>query len=235
MPDVHEFTSHGKTIRVEPQPGKIGKCWKLGRWYEADLLERIRTVTLQEGLAEGTAVDGGANFGNHTLFFSLVLGFRQVHAFEPIQWRVLRRQLALNPELLVWCEEDPDFWAEDHQDANVFLLPWALGAYAHRADTTGKGRLVPVGEGPYEVRTLDEEVIIPDVRLLKLDVEWFEPHALVGARDTIAQGRPVIFSECQPGEYEKQKAILQTLGYKSVGNTRSKGSSTPVVEWRFSS
>lgn len=215
-----------RTAKLEGRPGKISKCWREGRWYEHELLRHIQGVVQDLRLRGGIAVDGGANFGNHTLFFALACAFEEVYAFEPLQYDQLGRNLRLN----------------GLGAPRVHLSTRALGCERGFATHKAKGTLRRVhnqGEGisgPPDVRVERLDDILEDrrreVTLLKLDVEDMEPAALLGARDIIASDRPVIFAECHDGQYRKQQAILAPFGYRSVGNTTSMRSSAPVVEWR---
>ena len=47
------------------------------QFYENDLLDLVSRIPIESG----SIVDAGANIGNHTVFFSKVMG-RKTHAFE---------------------------------------------------------------------------------------------------------------------------------------------------------
>jgi FkbM family methyltransferase len=207
--DVYELTSHGATYKLWTWPGKIRNCMKAGRPYEAPLLEHIYAEQF-----DGTAVDGGANLGNHTMWFAAVCGL-QVFAFEPLWHEHLVRNVVMNPGLV------------------VTIIPVALGASETVAYHVSRGRLHPEPNNspPLEVRTLDSYELT-DVTLIKLDVEGMEPDALKGSRETIAENKPVIFSEeWGDGERKAAAAVLRPLGYRRTRDFYGKNQATRVARW----
>lgn len=205
---VLEMEAHGKLCKLEERPGKIGKCWRAGRFYEQPLLDHI----YRQGF-EGVAVDAGANFGNHTIWLAVVCGLR-VAAFEPLQQDILTRNVALN-----------------NLQRQVQVEPVALGASNGVAETVGKGRL-ETGRGGLAVRTLDS-FGLTDVSVMKVDIEGMEADCLQGGERTIRRDLPVIYAEAWDGEYEGDIAkVLEPWGYRLVRTHNAKESVSPVGEWR---
>ena len=160
------------------------------------------------------ALDLGANIGNHSLFFSDF--FKQVHAFEPNPRTF--KVLALNAELVgnVACHQ---VGLSDRAGAAHFRVnPANIGA----------SRVVSSPEpGTLEVRlaTLDSVVSdLPDIRLIKVDVEGHDHAALVGAKETIIGHRPIILFEqlledAAMGE-SATVALLKSYGYRQFAVMR---------------
>lgn len=201
--------AHRRSFTLEAQPGKITRIIRrTGRPYEHPLLEHI----YKQGF-EGVAVDAGANFGNHTMWFAVICGLG-VEAFEPIQHHVLTRNVALND-----------------LGSRVNVHPVALGEYQGTAQHTDKGVLIPAG-GKLPVITLDS-LNLDDVSLFKIDVEGWEHRVLAGATETIERCQPVIYAETW-GDFEHDQiaAVLKPLGYQAGPTLNADHSLTPVVEWR---
>lgn len=202
------LSAHGRRYCMEAQPGKITRCVRAGRPYEAPLLEHIFTQEF-----EGVAVDAGANFGNHTLWMAVMCGLH-VEAFEPIQHQVLARNVAHNG-----LDED-----------RVRIHPVALGAAAGTATHVAKGTLDPQADGTIPVATLDS-FDLHDVAVIKADVEDMEPAVLAGGEQTIRRDRPVIFAEAHPGQHDKIAAVLKPWGYTMTAALNAPESTTPVERW----
>jgi FkbM family methyltransferase len=203
-----EISAYGRSYRINDPGGIIGKALQTGEPYEAKVLNRIYREKLS-----GTAIDVGASVGNHTLWFAAVCGLNVI-AVEPLDHLRLRENVALNPEL------DIEVW------------PVGLGERPHVTEVTGPPAHV-VGEsfptdGRVHVARLDD-FKIPDVCLLKIDVEGQEPEVLKGAEQTIRECRPLIFAEAQDRQAATSNGrILRRWGYQHV---RDYGA-TPLQEWR---
>jgi FkbM family methyltransferase len=135
------------------------------------------------------ALDIGANFGSHTIPLAQMVGpGGAVYAFEPqrILFQILCGNVALN-EL-----------------GNVRALPVALGRSAGRTkvpalDYRGANNFGGIALGGAEgedvaVVALDQ-VELPKVRLIKIDVEGMELDVLAGAKQTLARCRPILYVE----------------------------------------
>lgn len=199
----------GKRLTIEAPPaGVIARAWAAGRWYEHPLLDYIRTLRLK-----GTAVDAGANIGNHTLWLALACGLR-VEAFEPLHGDLLTRNVTRNRAAPL-----------------VRIHRVALGASETAATHLGKGAL-HTGDGVIPVRTLDS-FALPQVSLIKADVEFMEPDVFRGAEQTIRRDRPILFAEVHPGREELLAAVLRPFGYAKHRRFQSRFTWTPMEEWRW--
>lgn len=158
--------------------------------------------------ARRTALDVGANIGNHALFFAKI--FDQVHAFEPNPAMVarLKRNVARND---VGNLEIHAFGLSD-RDGDMPFTPNTTG-------NAGMGRFGDEGgaaDMSLSVRKGDDvaaEQAIAEVDFIKLDVEGHELPALQGLAGTIARDRPVIAFEYHAfdfpaGHFEAYRRLL---------------------------
>jgi hypothetical protein len=135
----------------------IGNCLINVCWYEEKNLRVIRE--LQVG---GNYVDVGAHIGTHALYFSFFCPSVKVYAFEPKG--EYYAQLVKNVQLNQAYEK-------------CKTIQCAL--------VEAQGVQLPVDEGEvWKTATLDS-FHLPDVRLLKIDVESSELRVLQGARETL--------------------------------------------------
>jgi len=133
----------------------------------------------------GTAVDVGGHIGLWS--YNLAHRFGVVHAFEPVAAH--RECFARNVDL-----------------PNVSLHPFALGqieaAVAMHTAPTSSGDSWVKGDGDIPMRRLDD-LHIPDVDFIKIDVEGYELYALRGAEETLKRCHPVICVEQKPGKAQQ--------------------------------
>jgi FkbM family methyltransferase len=177
-------------------------------FFEMGLLERFR----QHVPRGATIIDAGANIGNHSVYFARVCGARQIYAFEPMRetFKILSRNAEINAMDRIQCHN------------------FALGARLGRADlrqysaaNIGATRLESDEEGFYEVRPLDS-LQFTELNLIKMDVEGAQISVLVGARETLARHKPLIWIELLPQEAEESHERLLSLGYdrmETLSNT----------------
>lgn len=160
------------------------------------------------------ALDIGANFGAHTIPLAQFVGpGGAVWAFEPqrILFQILCGNVALN------------------EIGNVRALPVALGREAGRTkvpalDYRGANNFggIPLGaaEGEDVAVVALDQVELPKVRFIKLDVEGMELDVLAGARQTLARHRPILYVENDRAE--KAEALVAQLledGYRMWWHT----------------
>lgn len=154
-------------------------------FYELDVLEEISRL----GVGDGLFVDAGANIGNHSLFFSIILD-REVAAFEPAEeaFSQLIRNIRLNrAEGLVSCHR------------------MALGAESGRgymkivAGNLGASSFSHDADGGVELETLDSVLYErkQPIALIKIDVEGLEVDVLQGAVKILGRDMPLLIVEGQ--------------------------------------
>jgi FkbM family methyltransferase len=155
------------------------------------LFEKRFLFLIEQMFSDGrTALDIGANIGNHSLFFSRVFG--AVHAFEPnpLTLERLNRNIARNDADNVVVH-----------GIGLSEAPTQLHFLAHAGGNAGHSRFV---DGPEDgsqelpVERGDDVVAqskIIDVDFIKVDVEGHELAALRGLSRTIERDQPVVAFE----------------------------------------
>ncbi|MGV1756327.1 class I SAM-dependent methyltransferase [Rhizobium sp. A22-96] len=173
-------------------------------FYERAMLEDVGSSLPEDALA----VDVGAYIGNHTLFFSSVLGVRTI-AFEP------------NPLAFVALQTNVEL---NGINGLVELHPLALGAGPTTGEignvdaaNLGDAQFQPTGEGSIQMVRLDDVIGERRVHLIKIDVSGAEADVLRGAHETIARSRPKLLVSARSREVLTEvEAILRPLGYRKI-------------------
>lgn len=196
----------------------IGHVINVDGRYEDDYLETVFgwLVSIDDRMKQKTALDIGANIGNHSLFFSKY--FRIIHAFEPNPrtFELLRFNTAgsanvvAHPRGLSDSDEIGVLRENPTNMGGTFIELAAQGAAASGAE-------VSLGTLDKFVETHDLE----DISLIKIDTEGFEARILRGARGVIAANRPTIIFELSPGDFDTHGTsevvkILEEQGYNFV-------------------
>lgn len=205
--DVVTIERHGRTYSIHNPGGLIGRPLAAGRPYEARLLDEIHGLGLT-----GTAIDVGAHVGNHTLFLAEVCGLRVIAVEpDPRSFRMLLANLDLNPTVRV----------------DAYRLAAGAGP--------GTGRLArgmtvdPDPDGDVPIRALDELVELPDLALVKVDVEGYEPAVLAGLGRHLTRSGPIVYAETHTRTADRATgAVLEPFGYHRTGEV-SMGSK--MVRW----
>ena len=158
--------------------------------------------------AGDTVYDIGAHVGFYTLLASILTGpAGRVYAFEPLprNVRYLRKHLALNRVANVTVFEaavtDTDGFT-DFQESDSHL----------------EGRVTPGGNLRLKTVSLDRLVTAATIappHFLKVDAEGAEFAVLTGAREILAQFRPVIFLATHGASLRRDCGnLLTSLGYR---------------------
>jgi len=157
----------------------------------------------------GTAIDGGAHVGSWTMRLSEV--FDTVLAFEPVK-------------------ENYDCLIENTKNLkNVHRYNKALGDTERRmaitpAENSGAGYLQEGNE--FDLISIDS-LGLDELDFLKLDIEGYEPHAIIGALETIQKFKPVVLVEQKKLTarygiaHDLGGSILESLGYKLLKKVRN--------------
>lgn len=196
----------------------IGHRINLDGVYEGEYLGLLFDwlAPAQKGLlANGCAVDIGANVGNHTIFFAPF--FRRVFSFEPNPKTF--RLLQLNADLVdnVTC-----FNAGISDSDREGLLDL-------RYHNTGVSRISETSTADtvsIELKRLDSFVgDVEDIRLVKIDVEGHEAQVLRGSEATLRKHRPLVIFEQHKKDFANGTSesidILKSYGYQTFAVVES--------------
>ena len=200
---VH-LKAHGKSVSFcidEPSDYIQGVISKTQGFYEQDLLEAV----FHRVLPSMRFVDVGANIGNHTLFFSGILGMEGV-SIEPFLPNFQRLQKNIELNML----------GDKVQALNICLGSDSGHATLTKFDelNTGTAAFSPNSEGTVAVQPLDALELGP-FHLLKIDVEGMEKEVLRGCAKSLREYKPIVFCEAQTVEdFYSVKSIMDAFGYR---------------------
>lgn len=190
----------------------IGAHISLFGRYELDLLNLVFAWLEDAGLNldKETAVDVGANIGNHSLYFAE--RFQNVVSVEPNPdlYPLLRINAALRNNILVHavgCSGEPGTGWLAVQRANL----GGGGLSSDAVDTSDYTVQVPL-------HRLDDLIGDQQVRLLKIDVEGHEIEVLRGGHKLLARNKPVVMYESKSSKREDRievHRLLQSFGYQN--------------------
>jgi FkbM family methyltransferase len=156
------------------------------------------------------AVDAGANKGVYTHVISRLA--RRTHAFEPNPkiFRILKRNVG--GSVTTW----PVALA-DTSGHGILRLPLGSKGHSNQGGSLNEAT-VQGGFTPIEIETIRlDDLGLPDIGFMKIDVEGFEAAVLRGAQATIARDRPTLLIEMEekhtkrPIEEDLSKVLA--LGY----------------------
>ena len=174
------------------------------------------TIVFDQILEPGNVVvEAGANIGSHTLFLSRKVGPEGcVLAFEPqrLVFQTLCGNVAINSLTNVYCW-NMAVGAETGEIVVPVLDPY-------REENFGGLELQKEGEGERVPLVTIDSFQLPKCNMIKIDVEGMEEEVLLGAKDTIARLKPVLYLECDRVEKEQSLlSLIQSLGYRMFWHT----------------
>ena len=154
-------------------------------------------------------VDVGANIGRWAKYFQKE--YHQIFCFEPAHYNI--ECLKKNTE----------------HDTNIYVRTYGLGESKHKAslsvavkDHLGSTMAKPDPKGEIDIQRLDDQNL-PDLDLLKIDVEGFETEVLRGGENIIKEKKPLIAIERHAFNYnllgktkKESHLYLQSLGYEMM-------------------
>lgn len=195
------FQGRRASFLIENPEDHIEACWLTKKFYEEDLLRFVFHYTMP-GMR---LLDVGAHYGNHSIFFSKVIGQRAI-AIEASAdaFRRLSANVAHNK-------------CQDLVEVRHFAASNHRGKAFNRNDdpkNSGKNRIYYDDAGDTLTSTLDAEISGP-IDILKIDVEGRELDVLVGADSLVCRYRPLILAECQnDSDFNKIRHFLKRRGYR---------------------
>ncbi len=180
-------------------------------FYEDGLLRRLRQMALFD--ESGTYFDVGANIGNHTVYFSKIMGSKHVTAFEPqnVAHKILKRNVNIND-----LERDVTVVKSliGSQDGS--------GALEHHFGTRNLGATSfrEADDGGVSMTSLDAYCAnngVNDLEFVKIDVEGMQVPVFEGCKTILGDLKPTIWVELRDfkGEFEETEKILAQYGYVS--------------------
>jgi FkbM family methyltransferase len=205
-----------------------------GKW-EHEELEVLREWLIDQRLTGGALIDIGANIGNHSVFLSPL--FENVVAVEasPRIFKLL--QINAESRSNIKCH---NVAASDRP-----------GTLQFATDTANLGHSrVAIGEDPdagsrkldsVTCLTMDELLgDVPNIRVVKIDVEGHELQALTGMQRTLRNHKPLVVFEQHPGDFNDGTSpvveLLKSYGYKrlfSIDRVPFNRRSGPLGRWAF--
>jgi len=174
-----------------------------GAFYEQGELDEIGPYFR----CGGVFVDIGANTGQHSIYFALLLGASKTICFEPIQetCRLLRENMRLNSlEKIADLSNLGIGLSDTIGRANFTLHITNLGAASLREDAGGP---IPTTTGDMLLRDRH-------VDFIKIDTEGYEIRVLKGLRHTVAANRPPIYVEVDDDNLEDFMQLVAEFDYK---------------------
>jgi FkbM family methyltransferase len=213
---------NGKTANlvIRDENEHIQRCWKGLKFYESHkggILSYM--MNNLDKYSNKKCLDIGACIGNHTIYFSKILGC-EVTSFEPSQESY--------DHLLENCKLN---------DISPILHNIALGEEKKTAGLRNNSKKhfnigmnqVVEGEG-IQVEKLDS-MVEGQFDFIKIDVEHYNIPLLKGAKETLtSQVKCDVFIECETDSILKETDnIMKSYGY--VRNLKIKLNHTPTYLW----
>jgi len=175
---------------------------KNNSFYEEKYLEYLKDNILNKG---SNVVEIGAYLGNHTIYFSKIIGCKNIYCFEPTiySFSILLDNLIINGISNIKCFQTAI--ASKNGKMKVFKSnPDNPGANQYQYDKTG-----------VECSTLDS-IISTSVDFIKIDVENSEMEVLIGCEITIKKSRPIIMIEVGKENILNMKRWINENNYKRI-------------------
>lgn len=178
-------------------------------FYESKQLAQLETFGLIG--PKSVICDIGANIGNHAVYFTHVLGAAKVLAFEPMDhtYATLCSNILLNHIEDRVLAYNCLIGAETGFAEMVRFNPRNLGATAFAAKATGSVSLFALDE----VLEADD---LPNLDLIKVDVEGMQLDVLMGAEGILGKRKPALWVEVSARE-DSMDAVgiyLEQFGYQ---------------------
>lgn len=165
-------------------------------YFESEILYYLADKHPQQDVI----LDVGANIGNHTVYFAQYLEYSKIYCFEPVldNYNILLKNVEKLPNI------ETRMVAVGDKEGQVFID-------INRTNMGASEITKTENEYPIKQICLDGQDF-EDVTFIKIDVEWYEPRVLMGAKHLIKKYKPIILIEDATGE--GTRGILEHLGYE---------------------
>ena len=214
-----EFLKKFPTPMVVVSHEYIGNEIAIDGLYEQrillNLFEALQIFDFQ--FKSGSALDVGANIGNHSRFFSEI--FQTVYAFEPdpFIYEILNLNTRLFPNIKTFKFALGEFDSVGQISGSLSNLG---GSRINRnpINMTKMENQSLIQSHEIEIKTLDSlESTFDNLKFIKMDVEGYEEYVIKGGINLISKLKPIIafeqsFQDFKNGESSAVK-ILGELGY----------------------
>lgn len=163
-----------------------------------------------------TALDVGANVGNHSLYFAS--RFKRVLSFEPnpLTFKLLEVNVALNgasnvtPFRMGLGADNSELPFVSPERAN-----FGEGHFLQAGETAAAVERLPVVKADDHLMQVARE---DRIALVKIDVEGFELEVITGMKETLSQFGPVVIFEANPEKGATGAAIARALSEIGYGH-----------------
>lgn len=207
------ITRHG-TMLALPQDVYITPCLQIYGEFSRGEMELLAQIA-KPGM---TVVEVGANIGVHTVPLARACHPGPLYAFEPQRrvFQVLCANLALNDIENVVAS--PQACGEAPGVVTIPALDYAARGNFGGVSVRPAGETGEAGERVAVVRL--DDLRLASCGLIKVDVEGYEPQVLVGASETIARCRPVLYVENDRVENQRRLiGLIADMGYRLYWHT----------------
>lgn len=190
--------------------------------YDPDEIHLLKELLKSLGREDAVVLDIGANIGIHAVSLADVVGPRgRVYAFEAqrIVFYMLAGNVALNSIENVICRHAAVGATPGRLPIPQFEYgsPLSFGSVefgAEQREPIGQQR----GNDPRRVEHVEVVTVdglgLPQIHLMKIDVEGMELEVLHGAAQSIRRDRPLIFVEYLKGDRKALAGWLLKEGYR---------------------
>jgi FkbM family methyltransferase len=173
------------------------------------------------------AIDVGANKGTYT--YALARLAKHVWAFEPNpkMFKILKRGVASNVTAAMVALSDRS------GEAELRVPRMGKGGFSNQGGSLSATKI----ETNYRTVTVEarrlDDLKLPDIGFMKIDVEGFEAEVLEGARDIIRTSRPIMIVELEE-RYSKvpiEVALQRVLDFGYVGMFLARDTLRPLEQF----
>lgn len=198
------------TIAIPEGPDLIGdSLLRYGEWAQNEIDDLLQLIHPRD-----TVIDAGACFGTHTLAFAYKVGpGGRVVAIEASSDNFALLEQTVRSSSSAQLVQLVNAAVTEGGNARIGML--------RPEGNAGGNRLEATADGSVTAMSIDE-LDLPAIDFIKLDIEGMEAAALRGARRSLGNLRPVVYCEVNSisagGELLSE---LQRLGYSCFGHVTS--------------